>query len=114
MLDAFAHLQKIQVAHRDIKPSNILIFEQKPLLFKICDVGAGTAVGECDNTKERTVIGTPYYLSPELFLAFMDKRNLANYKAYKSDVYSLGLLFIQFCLFSKITDRMKNEEHQTK
>lgn len=52
------------MAHRDIKPSNILVFDESPLFFKVCDVGAGTAVGECDNTKERTVIGTPYYLSP--------------------------------------------------
>jgi serine/threonine protein kinase len=78
------------------------------LFFKICDVGAGTAVGECDNTKERTVIGTPYYLSPELYQAFIEKKNLTNYKAYKSDVYSLGLLFIEFCLFSKINQRLKN------
>ena len=27
MIDAFAHLQKIEVAHRDIKPSNILVFD---------------------------------------------------------------------------------------
>lgn len=71
MIDAFAHLQKIQVAHRDIKPSNILVFDESPLFFKVCDVGAGTAVGECDNTKERTVIGTPYYLSPQLYQAFL-------------------------------------------
>jgi serine/threonine protein kinase len=45
MIDAFAHLQKIEVAHRDIKPSNILVFDENPLNFKICDVGAGTAVG---------------------------------------------------------------------
>jgi serine/threonine protein kinase len=45
MIDAFAHLQKIEVAHRDIKPSNILVFDENPLNLKICDVGAGTAVG---------------------------------------------------------------------
>jgi serine/threonine protein kinase len=112
MLDGFAHLQKIEVAHRDIKPSNILVFDEDPLEFKICDVGAGTAVGECDNTKERTVIGTPYYLSPELYLAFMEKLNLTNYKAYKSDVYSLGLLFIEFCLGKKVSERLKNEAAQ--
>lgn len=64
MIEVFAHLQRSEIAHRDIKPSNILIFSEEPLEFKICDVGAGTAVGYCDNTKEMTVIGTPYYLSP--------------------------------------------------
>lgn len=51
MLDVFAHLQKIEIAHRDIKPSNLLIFSEHPLLIKVCDVGAGTAVGYCDSTK---------------------------------------------------------------
>ena len=41
-----------------------------------------------------TVIGTPYYLSPELFKAYREKMHLVNYKAYKSDTYSLGLLFL--------------------
>lgn len=42
----------------------------------------------------------------------MEKRNLTNYKAYKSDVYSLGLLFAEFCLFKKISERLKNEPGQ--
>lgn len=71
-------------------------------------MGAGTAVGECDNTKERTVIGTPYYLSPELYKAHNEKRHLTNYKAYKSDAYSLGLLLIEFCCFKKIEERLKD------
>lgn len=51
MIETFAHLQKSEVAHRDIKPSNILLFSEDPLYFKVCDVGAGTAVGFCDHTK---------------------------------------------------------------
>lgn len=33
----------------------------------------------------------------------MEKLNLTNYKAYKSDVYSLGLLFVEFALGKKIS-----------
>jgi serine/threonine protein kinase len=51
MLEVFAHLQRSEVAHRDIKPSNVLLFSSEPLYFKICDVGAGTANGFCDQTK---------------------------------------------------------------
>lgn len=40
--------------------------------------------------------------------------HLVNYKVYKSDVYSLGLLFIEFCLFKKINERLKNEPAATK
>ena len=50
LLDAFVHLQKVELAHRDVKPSNIIIFSEDPLYFKVCDVGAGTAVGICDMT----------------------------------------------------------------
>lgn len=94
MLDAFAHLQRCGLAHRDVKPSNIIIFSLDPLLFKICDVGAGTSAGVRDKTENRTVIGTPYYLSPELYIAYRQRQNLTNYKVYKSDSYSLGLVFL--------------------
>ena len=42
----------------------------------------------------------------------MEKLNLTNYKAYKSDVYSLGLLFLEFALGKKISERLKNESAQ--
>lgn len=110
MIEVFAHLQRSEVAHRDIKPSNILLFSEDPLYFKVCDVGAGTAVGFCDQTKEMTVIGTPYYLSPELYRAYKQTMPMVNYKAYKSDCYSLGLLFLEFCSLKKIDDRLNNEK----
>lgn len=100
------------MAHRDIKPSNVLLFSSEPLYFKVCDVGAGTAVGFCDQTKEMTVIGTPYYLSPELYRAYKQTMHLVNYKAYKSDCYSLGLLFLEFCTLRKIDDRLNNEREK--
>jgi serine/threonine protein kinase len=112
MLEVFAHLQRSEVAHRDIKPSNVLLFSEEPLYFKVCDVGAGTAVGFCDQTKEMTVIGTPYYLSPELYRAYKQTMHLVNYKAYKSDCYSLGLLFLEFCTLRKINDRLNNEREK--
>ena len=105
MLDVYAHLQKIEIAHRDVKPSNLLIFNENPLEIKVCDVGAGTAVGYCDSTKERTVIGTPYYLSPELNKAYMDKMGNVKNNPYKSDVYSLGLVFLEFCMLNRYEGR---------
>ena len=75
-------------------------------------MGAGTAVNFCDYTKEMTVIGTPYYLSPELFRAYRQKMNLVNYKAFKSDTYSLGLLFLEFCSLQKIEERLNKESER--
>ena len=38
--------------------------------------------------------------------------HLVNYKAYKSDTYSLGLLFLEFCCLKKISDRLNKEDEQ--
>ena len=79
----FLHEKKI--LHRDIKTQNI--FMSKSRLF-LGDFGISKSL---DNTRElaSTYIGTPYYMSPELF----------NYKpySYKSDVWSLGCVFYEIC-----------------
>jgi serine/threonine protein kinase len=95
MLAAHCHLQELNIAHRDVKPENILLFDQDQLLFKICDVGVGTE-SRGENTKTRTLIGTVAYLSPELFQAYRDLRYKSNYNPFKSDVFSLGLVFLYF------------------
>ncbi len=38
--------------------------------------------------------------------------HLVNYKAYKSDTYSLGLLFLEVCSLRKIEDRMNKESEK--
>lgn len=40
VMSTFANLHDIVVLHRDIKPANILMFGQKPLLFKLADFGS--------------------------------------------------------------------------
>lgn len=40
--------------------------------------------------------------------------HLVNYKVYKSDCYSLGLLFLEFCSLKKIEDRLNNEADKIK
>ena len=35
--------------------------------------------------------------------------HLVNYKAYKSDAYSLGLLFLEFCCLERFEKRLANE-----
>lgn len=89
------------IAHRDIKPENILLFDQELFLFKICDVGVGTE-SRGENTKTRTLIGTVAYLSPELFQAFKDLKYKSYYNPYKSDVFSLGLVFLYFASLHRI------------
>lgn len=96
MIGAFAHLQRLDIAHRDIKPENILLFNEEALSFKLCDVGFGTMMEEDDHTISLTVGGTVGYFSPEMFKCYIHHAPVAQYNPYKSDVFSLGLVFIYF------------------
>ena len=79
----FLHERK--VLHRDLKTQNIFLSEGRLFLG---DFGISKTL---ENTRElaNTYIGTPYYMSPELF----------NYKpySYKSDIWSLGCVLYEIC-----------------
>ena len=60
---AIKHIHDRKIIHRDIKSGNI--FLTKNNLVKLGDFG----ISKCLNTtldKAKTIIGTPYYLSPEI------------------------------------------------
>lgn len=60
---AAAHEQG--VVHRDIKPSNILLTDADPSLAKLTDFGLARTPTDLRLTKTGTVVGTPWYMSPE-------------------------------------------------
>lgn len=82
---ALHFLHERKVLHRDLKTQNIFLSEDKLFLG---DFGISKTL---ENTRElaNTYIGTPYYMSPELF----------NYKpySYKSDIWSLGCVLYEIC-----------------
>ena len=71
--------------HRDLKTQNIFIKNGKVMLG---DFGIAKAL---DSTRDfaNTCIGTPYYMSPELF-----KNKLYS---YKSDIWALGCVLFEVC-----------------
>ena len=85
---ALKHIHDKKILHRDLKSQNI--FLTKNGLIKLGDFG----IAKCLNftmEKASTIVGTPYYLSPEIV------QNQPY--SFKSDIWSLGvLLYEMMCL----------------
>ena len=78
----YVHSQK--VLHRDLKTSNIFVQEDGRL--QLGDFGISKALeGSCADT----VVGTPFYMSPELCRG--------ERYGYKSDVWALGCVLHELC-----------------
>ena len=79
------------VVHRDLKPDNVIVvppvgdyeFES----VKVVDFGFAKVVGDKGEGPAGTVVGTPYYMSPE--------QCLGEPLDFRSDVYSLGAMFYE-------------------
>ena len=90
------YIHRNNLIHRDIKPANLFMTENKSI--KIGDFGISTRKNKKPNgqfgnkNKETLVVGTPIYMSPEIF----------NHEGYgnKVDVYSLGVTFYEMCFFT--------------
>ena len=71
VLRAIAKAHEAGIVHRDLKPDNIFICAEEPEFAKVLDFGvAKVTAGELiavggGRTQPGTMIGTPYYMSPE-------------------------------------------------
>ena len=73
---------EFKILHRDIKPANIMINKRGEAM--LLDLGIAKSVEEESNlTMTGTVVGTPYYISPEQAMALTDID-------FRADIYSLG------------------------
>eukprot|EP00117_Sycon_ciliatum_P035376 scpid15443/ scgid1913/ Serine/threonine-protein kinase Nek4; Never in mitosis A-related kinase 4; Serine/threonine-protein kinase 2; Serine/threonine-protein kinase NRK2 len=87
---ALDHLHRHNILHRDLKTQNI--FLSKSMLIKVGDLGIARVL-EDENDMAMTVIGTPYYMSPELF---------ANKPySFKSDIWSCGCVVYEMATLKR-------------
>ena len=85
---ALAYCHANDVMHRDMKPENLLFVDSSPVsTLKVIDWGFAAKCGK--NHKFSSVVGTPYYVAPEVLFGNYDKR---------CDIWSTGvILYILLC-----------------
>ena len=87
ILCGLADIHKKKILHRDIKSLNI--FLKNDMDIRIGDLGVAKDLNKTLYAK--THIGTPYYLSPEVWLQ--------KPYSYKSDIWSLGCVLYELCTY---------------
>jgi len=82
------YMHKNKILHRDIKAGNILLSNTGAA--KLADFGVSTRLLTTIQ-KHKTVVGSPYWMSPEVIVA----PNGANGYDHKADIWSLGIAAIE-------------------
>ena len=83
VLEALAYLHGEGVIHRDLKAANILL--NKAGSVKLADFGVAAVMGDAD--KHFTVVGSPYWMAPEVIEA--------TGHSTLSDIWSLGCTVVE-------------------
>ena len=83
---AIKHVHDRKILHRDIKGQNIFIAKNNSV--KLGDFGIARVLNKTME-KARTVVGTPYYLSPEI----IENKPYS----FKSDIWSMGAVLYELC-----------------
>lgn len=94
ILSSVKHLHEHGICHRDLKPENFLFTDNtEDAEIKLIDFGLSKRFGAIQEShpdeKMHTIVGTPYYVAPEVLKGNYD---------FACDVWSLGvILYIMLC-----------------
>jgi hypothetical protein len=90
--EAVAQAHALRIIHRDLKPSNLFLAETpgRPPIVKVLDFGISKVVDPTAValTKTASVMGTPFYMSPEQLLS---SKNID----FRSDIWALGVILYE-------------------
>lgn len=107
-LDAVVHLQGVGVAHYNLKPENLILTDAEELRFKVTDMQPEKVVEE-RQSRTLNIAGTVSFMAPEVFESYRKFNYKVRCNPYKSDVYSLGLLWLYFATHFKFTLELRSE-----
>ena len=84
VLLAIRYCHKMRIVHRDIKPENILIVGREPSgLLNVKLIDFGTAKIFSENSKSKALVGSSYYIAPEVIRGKYDEA---------CDLWSIGVI----------------------
>ena len=100
VLLAISHCHSMGITHRDLKPENILFESLRPdAEIKLIDFGLSRKYSK--NEKMHTILGTPYYVAPEVLKSDYDE---------KCDIWSIGAMtYLMLCGDPPFTGESNNE-----
>lgn len=106
ILTAVSYIHKRGIVHRDLKPENILFESQNNEVSSIKLIDFGLARRHLSSRGEApmsTIVGTPYYIAPEVLDHNYDKA---------CDLWSIGVItYILLCGYPPFNGRTADEVH---
>ena len=111
LLEHLFFLHANSIVHFDIKPQNILYIEFNKS-YILADFGVSAEFNKDDLAlvegnsfvSETSIMGTPLYMSPAMKCSIDLGKYLVVHDPFKSDVYSLGLVFAEMISVNVITE----------
>lgn len=85
--DGLAAIHARRIVHRDVKPENVLVTQLAPPVVKLTDFGISRLDDEASRNRRTVMVGTPFYMAPEL--------GLDAPPSFSTDLYALGIMLYE-------------------